>query len=297
MENKKISEWIINTFNKDEVEKIPEWLSERKRTLKNVVDIDNYINECKKESVKFKIAGEHRKQDWEKGWAGDGVYYSNDEYNNTPYYFKKNNYVRLNGKVYEDIDGFAELDFLRVLQSIIFNKAINSTKAKSIIEYGCGTGSNIEFLKKILPNYKYFGSDWAESGCKKLLENKILEKNNIFCVDYFKKESFAAPAEKYIAFTNASLEQVGNRYQDFINYLNDDKNCEIVIHIEPIRDLLNIESPLNRQSYEYEERRGYLDGFYDFIKNLNCKLLLAKDYGIGSKYLSGYQVLIWRRND
>lgn len=295
MEEKKISEWLSQTFNINEIKTAPEWLLERKRNLKKVIDIEKYIENCKKESENFKIAGEHRKQDWEKGWAGDGVYYSNDEYNNTPYYFKKNNYVRINGDVYEDVDGFAELDFLRILQSIIFNKVICKNKAKTIIEYGCGTGSNIEFLKRILPDYTFYGSDWAESGCRKLVQNNILQMENVFCVDYFKTDTFTAPAEKYIAFTNASLEQAGNRYENFIKYLNDDENCEIAIHIEPVRELLDITSALNLQSFEYEEKRGYLNGFFEFIKNLDCELILAKDYGIGSKYLSGYQVIAWKR--
>jgi hypothetical protein len=216
MEEKKISEWLSQTFNNNEIKTAPKWLLEKKRKLRKVANIDKYIEDCIKESENFKVAGEHRKEDWEKGWAGDGVYYSSDEYNNTPYYYKKNNYVRINGHVYEDIDGFAELDFLRTLQSIVFNKVLPNINSKAIIEYGCGTGSNIDFLKKIFPNYTYYGSDWAESGCKKLAYNNILEIKNIFCVDYFKTETFMSPTEKYIAFTNASLEQAGNRFENFI---------------------------------------------------------------------------------
>jgi len=62
-----------------------------------------------------------------------------------------------------------------------------------------------------------------------------------------------------------------------------------------VRELLDINEPLNKQSYDYMHRRGYLDGYLEYLKTKSINLLLTKDYGIGSKYLSGYQSVVWKK--
>ena len=293
----KIKDIIISTFSAEQINKVPTALLDKVIDLEEISDVKSFIEICNKETENFKVAGEHRKSDWEKGWSGDGVYYSkNEEYNNLPYYFKKNTHVRIGGKVYKDLCGFSEFDLLRTLQIIVFKTYIEMFDAKSIIEYGCGTGSNITFLKKHLSGYKFYGTDWVTSACEKLVENKILQDSEVFTVDYFQKDTFITPTEKSIVFTNASLEQTGSRYEDFMNYLFDSETVIGGVHIEPIRDLLSLDSELNVQSFEYEEKRGYLTGFYEFMKNSpKIELVLANDFGIGSKYISNYQVIIWKK--
>jgi hypothetical protein len=296
MASKNLKEWLTSTFTKKEISLIPKKLLNKAISLSLVQDIQSYILECKKKSKHFKVAGACRKDDWEKGWSGDGVYNLNDEYNNLPYYFKKNQYVRLNGKLFKDENGFAEVDFLRALQIIIFKKYLPLVKVKAIIEYGCGTGHNIQFLRKNLSNrYKFFGADWAISAKKKLIENEILLRGGAFLVDFFNPHTYRAPSEPYIAFTNASLEQTGANYKKFMNFLIKDYLCQLGIHIEPIRELLDTHNPLNRQSFEYQEKRGYLKNFISYLCKKNLDVKLAKDFGIGSSFLSGYQVVVWAR--
>jgi SAM-dependent methyltransferase len=295
MESKSLQQWLLNTFNNEELKLISDHYLNKIIQLIEVKDIQNYILECNKKSEFFKVAGQHRKDDWEKGWSGEGVYYSDDEYNNLPYYFKKNQYIRLDGKIFKDKKGFVEVDFLRSLQSVIFKSYLPQVDAMSIVEYGCGTGQNIEFLKKTLSkDYTYFGSDWAISAIKKLNENKILPKENIFQVNFFDPSSFIAPKEPYVAFSNASLEQAGDEYKEFMNFLFKDNLCRLGIHIEPIRELLDLTNPLNRQSFDYEKKRGYLKDFMKYLDKKDIDIMLAKDFGIGSSFLSGYQVVVWR---
>ena len=296
MESKPLGEWLSNTFEESDLGCIPEYFLNKLITLSEVKNLHEYILMCKEKSRNFKVAGHHRKDDWEKGWSGDGVYYSDDEYNNLPYYFKKNQYIRLNGKVFKDEVGFTELNFLRVLQLITFKKYLPQVEASSIVEYGCGTGHNLNFLRENLPSYyNFFGSDWAESATKKLVENDILSVDSIFLIDFFDKSTYNSPNNPYVAFTNASLEQTGNNYKEFIDFLSYDNLCQLGIHIEPIRELLDTSNPLNLQSYEYEEKRGYLKDFINYLKEKNVNIIIAKDFGIGSSFLSGYQVVVWSR--
>jgi hypothetical protein len=293
MKKTSIRELISNCFSLEEINLIENPNLEKKFNVCKILDNNNYILDRNIEAENFQKSGSHRIKDWEEGWSGSGVYYSNDEYNNLPYYFKNGTHVRIKGIVYQDIDGFLEVELLRCLQEVIFNKFIKIENSfNGIFEYGCGTGSNIQYLKKIFSEYKFYGSDWAKSACDMLEKNGILEKENIFCVNYFDSATYSG-GNNYIAFTNASLEQTGKDYEEFMYYLFNNKNCIGGIHIEPIREILNLNSELNKQSYLYAEKRGYLTNFFNFMKKAPIKILEAKDYEIGSKYLSGYQVLMW----
>jgi hypothetical protein len=289
-----LQDLLSPTFSQEEIQSIPTALRTKKIVLDVIPDIPNFIKDCIADSKNFKSAGAHRLNDWEKGWSGDGVYYSEDEYNNLPYYFKNNTHIRVNGLVYKDINGFAEVDLLRALQVIIFKKIAAKHPYSRVVEYGCGTGSNIKFLKEIFPSIEFYGSDWANSACENLIKNKILTKENVFKVNYFEESTFTSPNQEFLAFTNASLEQTGDKYEGFMNYLIKNPLCSGGIHIEPIRELLDLSNDLNKQSFIYAENRKYLTNFEKFMRSSGVDLILAKDFGLGSKFLSGYQVLCWK---
>lgn len=290
-----VLENLLTDIFKNELKYVPDYFLKKKLDLEEVKNINEFIRDCHEETKYFKKAGSHRLDDWEKGWNGDGVYYSNDEYNNTPYYFKKNTHIRLNNKVFRDLKGFAEVDILRAYQILIFKKYLDKFLSNTVIEYGCGTGSNIQHLNKYFPKINFFGTDWASSACEKLKVNKILKKDNIFRVDFFDTNTYKSPREAFIAFTNASLEQTGVRYNLFIDYLINNNNCLGGLHIEPIKEIIDTSHILNKQSYEYASKRNYLDGFVAYFKNKGVKILESKDYGIGSKYINGYQLFIWAK--
>ena len=296
MKKTNISTLLELVFTEQQISRIPINLRNREVELEEIKNQQKFIAECDEASENFKIAGEHRKADWEKGWSGQGVFYSEDEYNNLPYYFANNTHVRIGGKIYKDCTGFTELNLLRALQAVVVGDALGRIKVDSLIEYGCGTGSNIQFLKTLYEKLEFYGADWVQSAIDKLITNKIVDKKHSVVVNYFDKTTFWAPKLPFIAFTNASLEQSGTRYKEFINYLIDNKNCAGAVHIEPIRELLDTNIPLNKQSYYYAEKRGYLNGFYEYLKTQDINIIQARDYGIGSKFLSGYQVIVWDKS-
>jgi len=287
---------LDKVFSKDELDLLEEKFLNLTLDLEEVHDIESFVDECREESKNFKVAGEHRLSDWEKGWSGDGVYYSDDSYNNLPFYFKNNTHIRVRDIVYKDNSGFAEVDALRALQLVIFRKILMKFDCNTVFEYGCGTGSNIQFLRNNINTLNFYGSDWAISACKKLVDNGILEQEKVSRVNYFNPSTYAGAKENYLAFTNASLEQSGKNYHDFMSYLFKNSNCLGGIHIEPIRELIDLKLKINQQSFEYAKNRGYLNGFYDYMSsNSDIQIIIANDYGIGSKYINGYQVLCWKK--
>ena len=289
----KLKSYLEGIYNDHELSLINSFWLERDVVLNKIIDIQNFLKDCDNESLTFKKAGPHRIDDWENGWAGQGVTNEFDDFPNIPYYFKKNTHVRLGKGIYEDISGLTELCLLRTIQDVAFSSNILKN-VNSIVEYGCGTGHNLTYLKS-QKNYELYGADWAQSAVEKLVENKIVKYGNAFKVDYFKPETYISPNEPFIAFTNASLEQSGTNYKDFMNFLFKNDSCHGGIHIEPISDLVQPIHPLNISSINYTDKRGYLEGFYNFMKNSNMTILQANDYGIGSKFLSGYQLLIWSK--
>lgn len=267
--------------------------------LEKVLDVENFIAECEIETRDFKVAGQHRVNDWEKGWSGSGIVSRVDgaPEDDLPFYFKKNTHIRVGDHVYRDLGGYAEFILLRNLQSLVFNNVndILLGRAQSIVEYGCGTGHNIRFLKRLIQNVRSWGAcDWAQSAVDRVVNQKIVNAEFARRVNYFDLDTFWGPDIPFVAFTNASLEQSGSDYGAFISYLVSCDNCVGGIHIEPISELLGSTS-LDENAFGYCNRRGYLTGFSTFLHSQPVNIVKSHNYGLGSKYISGYQVVIWSR--
>ena len=289
----KLKDYLLKIYSALEIAQVNDkWLSHAVN-LKEIDDLDAFLSQCELESTTFKKAGPHRKEDWELGWSGHGITTEYPDFPALPYYFKKNTHVRIGDKAYQDLSGLTELYLLRTIQDVAFASELVK-KAQAIIEFGCGTGHNLSYLSSRI-SHNLYGADWAQSAVEGIVEAGIIKSGKAFKVDYFDRDSFQAPPESYIAFTNASLEQAGENYQEFVNFLFSDEKCIGGIHIEPISDLVSPTHNLNKFSIDYAKRRAYLTDFYEYMKNSGMKILVAKDYGLGSKYISGYQLLIWSK--
>lgn len=280
-------------FLKKDIVYVPQKILKHKINYSKIDNIDKFISKCFQESKNTKFSGSHRINDWEKGWGGKGIIKSSKFKMNIPYYFKKNKYLRINNEVWKDLDGYGELILLRSIQHIVFNKALKKFKKKLlIIEFGCGVGHNIIYLKNFFSNYKWGGSDWTSSSIEFLKKNKVCEEKYIKKVNFFDTKTFWKIKEKYICFTNAALEQTGLKYKKFINYLVIDNNCVGGIHIEPMQELLG-NTPLEKNSKYYAIKRGYLKNFIKFIKSKKNIRVFSKKILIGSKFIYGYQIMYW----
>ena len=180
-----------------------------------------------------------------------------------------------------------------MIQDIGFSH-VQKIDFEAIIEFGAGTGHNISYLKSKSQKL-FYGADWAQASVDKMINEKIVERTRSFCVDYFTSSTFMEPKETYCAFTNASLEQAGSQFQEFMNFIIDSPKCRAGVHIEPIWELISPNTALNRASIQYMKKRGYLDGFYEFMKAQNINIICHKDFGLGSKFMSGYQLVVWKK--
>ena len=241
-------------------------------------------------------AGRHRSQEWVDGWAEN-----RDEILSNfivPKYFGKYPYVRWMGRHIKPIAEGFEYNCAQILQYCLFENYLKETDY--IYEFGCGTGHNLLRASEINPNAEIWGLDWAESSQQTIDRiNKEFGKS-FKCkkFDFFNIDDSFELGPNSGVYTFAALEQVGPDHVDFIDYLIS-QNPSICLHVEPIAELLQPKDSLEDfLSVKYFEERNYLNNFYNNLKNLEergkIEILSAKRSNIGSFYIDGYSVVVWR---
>jgi len=235
-------------------------------------------------SVPF--SGAHRKKQWEKGW-GENL----ESGNITPKYFGKYPIQRFNGRLVKGCDE------KKMLYSIVDSLAKKYLKKMDFIyEFGCGTGHNLWRIKAINPKATLVGADWTKSS------NEIVKSMGFvpFNFDFFNPPKIKS--SKYMGigtgiYTVAALEQTGTNYKKFVSYLLKAKP-EIIVHIEPIPELLDSSKLLDYLSIKYMEKRKYLSGYLTYLEELEkkgkIKIIEARRSGIGSLLVDGYSVIVWQ---
>ena len=233
-------------------------------------------------SVPF--SGEHRRNQWEKGWGENFK-----EKNLTPKYFGKYKVNRLDGKFVWGLSENYEQEMLYSIVDDLTRRYL--TDCKVICEFGCGTEHNLFRIKKLLPEVQPIGLDWTKSS-QKILQEYGMEGYNF---DFFNPH-FNMPKESGV-ITVAALEQTGKKYKKFISFLLK-KKPSIVVHIEPIPELLDPTKLIDYLSIKYMEKRKYLSGYLTYLqeleKNGRIEILEARRSGIGSLLIDGYSIIVWR---
>jgi hypothetical protein len=170
------------------------------------------------------------------------------------------NFIRFN-------DVNAELNFNRFLSSCLFTKYFSDVD--NVYEFGCGSGFNLITLSNLFKNKQLFGSDFSKNAVETVNKVSNIDKLNISAT-YFDMinpdKSFDLKPNSAV-FTMFSLEQISNKFYDFIFFLLKRKP-KICIHIEPIVELLDKNIFLDYLSKRFHIQRNYLNGFLPFLKVL-----------------------------
>jgi hypothetical protein len=248
-------------------------------------------------------SGEHRISDWENGWNENLQIFSKDQSNISniiPKYFNKYGAVRFNGRLIKPLSEKFEYQSLGIILDWLFEKYIQNTEA--LYEFGCGPGYNLLRAREANQHANLWGLDWAKSSqeiIKKIKSSGIDSKIYGHNFDYFNPDYEFNLQENSTVLTVASLEQVGDRWNHFIDYLIE-KKPKLCIHVEPIAELLDSNKFLDYLSIQYFKKRNYLDGFLDGLKQLESKGMLTihdtKRTNVGSLFIEGYSVVVWSPN-
>lgn len=244
-------------------------------------------------------SGEHRHEQWEKGW-GQNL----DELSKTsasdaimPRYFGKYEINRLRQKFIRPVSENFEYNMLGVILDWLFDKYLKDYK--HIYEFGCGTGHNLVRLRSFNTDAYLWGLDWAESSQTMINKYALFNSDKkLFAhkFDYFNPDfSFKFKKDSAI-YTVASLEQIGTKYHPFVDYVLENKPS-ICIHVEPVEELLDEGNLLDYLSIRYFKKRKYLSGYLTYLKDLESKgkvkIIKAQRNYVGSFFIEGYSVVIW----
>lgn len=230
-------------------------------------------------------SGPHRRKQWENGW-GQNL----KEGSVNPHYFGKYKINRLNGKFVKAISKNYERDALYSVLDPLFKKYLGD--ARNIYEFGCGTGHNLLRVRRFNKSAKLCGLDWVKSS-QKIIKKLGFEAHNF---DFFKPSGLKLKPNSTV-YTVAALEQTGKNYKKFVSYLLKNKPS-VCLHVEPIEELLDPTNLLDNLSLKYFRKRRYLSGYLTYLRELEkegkIKILEARRSGIGSLFVEGYSIVIWK---
>jgi hypothetical protein len=245
-------------------------------------------------------AGQHRISKWENGWS-QNLQEFNTSYNQNslvPKYFGKIPIIRWKQEWIHPLNNSMEYHLFGLMLDWIYEEFFPGSE--NLYEFGCGTGHNLVRARELFPNLKLTGLDWTKSSQETIsLIAKNTKDNNLsaFEFDYFIPNPKFIIEKNSIVLTVASLEQTGEEFEKFIDFLVDAKP-KLVIHIEPIEELLDPNDLLDLLSIKYFRKRNYLKGLLGYLRLLESRNIISihssKRTFVGSFFIEGYSLVVWK---
>jgi hypothetical protein len=285
------SNWLKNEFRK---------LDFSYHTLTSVERDESLIQTVSALLSALPTAGVHRQNDWESGWGQnlEDLERNSDETAIIPKYFSKFNLVRWRQELVAPVQKSMEHQMLGFILDWISDEFL--ADFSNIYEFGAGTGHNLLRFRKRNDSATLWGLDWARSSqniIQRIAERREDSNFRASYFDYFNPDETFLLADSCAVVTVASLEQIGTRFELFLNYLM--KNGpSLVIHIEPIGELLDQNNLMDYISLEYFKKRNYLSGYLTRLRELESRqeieIIMAQRSHMGSFFIDGYSIIVWR---
>lgn len=244
-------------------------------------------------------SGKHRLSQWEKGWGQNLTEFNSQQKKSSiiPHYFGKYPVVRINQEWVKPKSKDFEYNMLGIILDWLFDKYMRD--AKTVYEFGCGTGHNLMRLREVSPDATLWGLDWVTSSqniiqayAKKKKDGKLFAHR----FDFFHPDKKFKLDKDGVVYTVAALEQIGDKHGKFIDYLLS-QHPKLCVHIEPIGEMLDENTLIDYLSIEYFKKRKYLKGFltrlHELEKEGKVRIIREQRTKIGSFFIEGYSVIVW----
>ena len=260
-----------------------------------ILDILNALN------TPLETAGKHKLEKWEKGWFENFelLKQNKDVSSLIPKYFGKHKIARWKGDFVKCVTEYFDYKLHIIIVDAILNEHVG-TKFDSLYEFGCGPAYHLLRFREFNKDINLVGLDWATSSqtiINELSELEFFTKMRGYNFDYFQPNYSVNIEPNSAIFTCASLEQMGENYKDFVNYLIY-KKPDLCINFEPMSEILDENSLVDKLSILYFEKRNYLKNYLTYLRELEKEGIIEiikeqRLYG-GSYFIEGYPIVIWR---
>lgn len=244
-------------------------------------------------------SGSHRLNEWESGWSENLQEFIHNNSTNLliPKYHGKHRYVRWKGNVVSPLNEYFDYKIHTYFIDTIID--YYTKNIDQIYEFGCGPAYHLLRLSSQYSQKKFHGLDWTTASQKIISEiNKSLNKNiNGYQFNFFDPDYSINIEKNSLIYTIAALEQTGENYIKFIDYLLD-KKPSVCLHLEPISELLDQNKLIDLLSIKYFEKRKYLSGFLEYLQKLEkerkIKIIDARRTYTGSYFIEGHSLIVWK---
>ncbi len=282
-----------------ECQKLVESLDFRYDILKGPFREEVFLRVLKTLHQDLEVAGKHRKQRWEDGWGENLSQFRSTGYDLValaPKFVRLQEIIRLRGEYVRPYSDQFESNFVKVLRQWMFRKWFHSID--HIYEFGCGTGHNLIDAAVLFPDRPLYGLDWSQTSQVILRLMKEHHGFNIVGREFDMLDpdaSFALNPQSGV-FTVGAMEQLGNQYHAFLNYILAQRP-QICVHVETLYELYDQSDLFDFVAAKYLDKRKYLRGMLGTLQALEKEgrlQILGTIRTFGSLYHDGYSVVIWK---
>ena len=291
--------------------------------LKDDLDKINYVQDdeafsfLEKSLDNAKLVSSTPKK-WDFGWSENNqLYIKSKDYNKlAPLYTGKLPYIRLNRRLYgveirasedQTCNSLEHRLFSFLYDSVITDRVIRHCKEKNVksitlIEVGSGSCQHIPRINKILKSNNidvhFIATDWSKS-TGDICQN--LQKIDGIDVDYYQLDMLDTEKtinfpENSIIYTINSLEQLGERFRNIYNIIYKSSPA-LVIHFEPIVEVLDRNNSYDLFSIKYMKKRDYLNGYLSHLitqeSMQNLKIKAIKRTFLGNAHHENNTLIEW----
>lgn len=253
------------------------------------------------DSGEFSEAGRESKEQWERAWAKklNGFRRQKRDLSSLlpTYYGYQQPILRLYQTYIMPADPNFQLNWFRVFQRWLFTTYFRA--AKTIYEFGCGSGINLAALAELYPEKRYVGLDWTEAS-KQIVDEMAAAcgwnmEGRLF--DFFAPDKSFKLDEGSVVLTIHALEQTGHDYEAFLQCLLKESPA-LCVNIEPIVEWYDESNLVDYAAIRCHKKRKYLEGFPNRLKELELdgrvEIIKAKRSFFGTLFSEGYSQIIWR---
>lgn len=189
-----------------------------------------------------------------------------------------------------------ELDVYAIVRRFIFRRW--AADARAAFEFGCGSAFNLPDLAEMYPGLRICGLDWAAASVQ--LVNDLARHRGFKLegrhFDFFEPDESLDFPPGSVVFTFCALEQTGDRFGPFLEYLLRKRPLRCV-HLEPIQEFYDPGSLPDWLAIAFHRARQYLSGFRPALKRLAddgvLRIVDERRLGFGSMFHECYGLIVW----